>query len=263
MLTVSNLTISSAEGKCLLKDVSMSLDQDERICLTGASGAGKSTLIRVIMGIGGNGLSVLSGDVQLDGKSILNLTTRERRDLCGKTFGFIPQNSMTAFFSNIKIGRQISETYQNRLQLSKKEAYKLARETLEKVNLRDADRVLNAYPSQLSGGMLQRIAMSMILGMKPRYILADEPTSALDISNRAHLIQLLADYQEGGILFISHDIEAIQKLCPVTCVMENGQIIERQDTSQLFSSPQQKWTIRFAQAAERNHTEAERWKKLW
>lgn len=221
MLTVSNLTISSAEGKYLLKDVSLSLDQDERICLTGASGAGKSTLIRVIMGIGGNGLSVLSGDVQLDGKSILNLTSREKRDLCGKTFGFIPQNSMTAFFSNVKIGRQIS------------------------------------------GGMLQRIAMSMILGMKPRYILADEPTSALDISNRAHLIQLLADYQKGGILFISHDIEAIQKLCPVTCVMENGQIIERQDTSQLFSLPQQEWTIRFTQAAERNHTEAERWKKLW
>lgn len=132
MLTVSNLTISSVEGKYLLKDVSLSLDQDERICLTGASGAGKSTLIRVIMGIGGNGLSVLSGDVQLDGKSILNLTTRERRDLCGKTFGFIPQNSMTAFFSNIKIGRQISETYQGRLQLSRKEAYQLARETLEK-----------------------------------------------------------------------------------------------------------------------------------
>lgn len=263
MLEISNLTVNSAEGKYLLKDVSLSLDQEARICLTGASGAGKSTLIRVIMGVGGNGLSVLSGDVQLDGKSILNLTSRERRDLCGKTFGFIPQNSMTAFFSNVKIGKQISETYQTRLQISKKEAYQLARETLEKVNLRDADRVLNAYPSQLSGGMLQRIAMSMILGMKPRYILADEPTSALDISNRAHLIQLLMDYQEGGILFISHDIEAIQELCPVTCVMENGEIIERQDTSQLFSTPQQEWTTKFVQAAERNRTEAERWKRLW
>jgi len=263
MLKITNLTVGSLEGKYLLKDVSLSLDQGARICLTGASGAGKSTLVRVIMGIGGNGLSVLRGDVQLDGKSILGLTTRERRNLCGKTFGFIPQNSMTAFFSNAKIGKQISETYQVGLQITKKEAYQLAREALEKVNLRDADRVLNAYPSQLSGGMLQRIAMSMIIGMKPRYILADEPTSALDISNRAHLIQLLTDYREGGILFVSHDVEAIQKLCPVTCVMENGQIIERQDTSQLFSSPQQEWTIKFAQAAERNHTEAERWKKLW
>ena len=135
-----------------------------------------------------------------------------------------------------------------------------AMELLSLVEMEDRAKHL---PEELSGGQKQRVAIARAMANNPAIILADEPTSALDISNRAHLIQLLADYQEGGILFISHDIEAIQKLCPVTCVMENGQIIERQDTSQLFSSPQQEWTTKFAQAAERNHTEAERWKKLW
>lgn len=108
MLKITNLRVSSREGKQLLKDVSLSLEQGARICLTGPSGAGKSTLIRVIMGIGGDGISVLSGDVQLDEKSILKLKSKDRRDLCGKTFGFIPQNSMFLFIDYPRLKRSKS-----------------------------------------------------------------------------------------------------------------------------------------------------------
>ncbi len=263
MLTVSHLTAIGAGGTYLLKDVSLSLGKGDRICLTGASGAGKSTLIRSIMGVGVGSFGIASGDIQVDGKSILNLAGKERRDLCGKTFGFIPQNSMTAFFPNVKIGKQISETYRERLRLSVDAAKRLAEETLRMVNLQDTGRILNSFPSQLSGGMLQRIAMSMILGMRPAYILADEPTSALDRSNRSLLIQLLSEYHDGGILFISHDVQAIRLLCPVTLVMEAGSIIEHQETDRLFAAPQEAWTRKFVAAAKRSLEENEIWKRLW
>lgn len=262
MMTVSDLSVVSAEGTRLLDGVSLTLERGDCICLTGASGSGKSTLIRTVMGIGGSGLIVASGDIQLDGKSVLSLSKKDRRELCGTVFGFIPQNSMTAFFPNVKVGKQIMETYRTRLYLSKDAALGLARETLTQVNLKDTERVLNAYPGQLSGGMLQRVAMSMVLGMKPAYIFADEPTSALDKSNRTHLIRLLSAYRDGGILFVSHDVGAIRALCPRTCVMEHGRIIEERGTEELFANPREDWTRRFVHAAERNTEESERWKQL-
>ena len=263
MLTVSNLTVVSPEGRRLLEDVSLTLERNEHICLTGASGAGKSTLIRTIFGTAPDGLTVVSGDIRIDGDSILRYAKQERRRLCGTQLGFIPQNSMTAFFSSVRVGKQLTETYKTRLGLNKADALALAKDTLRRVNLTDTQRILDAFPSQLSGGMLQRVAMSMILGMHPTYILADEPTSALDALNREHLIRLLREYSDGGVLFISHDTPAIEQLCSRVFVMERGRIIEEQDTARLFSSPREEWTRRFVEASKKARGEAGRWKRSW
>lgn len=263
MLTVSDLTVVSPEGRRLLENVSLTLDRNDPICLTGASGAGKSTLIRMIFGVAPGGITVESGDIQLDGKSILQYSKRERRALCGTQLGFIPQNSMTAFFSGVRIGKQLTETYRAKLGLNKAEALALAADALKKVNLQDTQRIMNAYPNQLSGGMLQRVAMSMILGMHPTYVLADEPTSALDPLNREHLIRLLKEYRDGGVLFISHDTNAIEQLCSRVYIMERGRIIEEQDTAQLFISPREEWTRRFVEASGKAREEAGRWKRSW
>ena len=166
---------------------------------------------------------------------------------------------MTAFFPHAKMERQIIETLRMHTGLDKKQAHALAENVLRKVNLTDTKRVLSAYPGELSGGMLQRIAMALILGTKPKYVLADEPTSALDEANRDLLLELLREYQEtAAILFISHDTEAMKALCPITHVMEHGKIIETQATEQLFIHPQQPWTKRFAEAA--CHREEVNWK---
>lgn len=263
MLTVSNLTVVSPGGSCLLENISLTLDRNDPVCLTGASGAGKSTLIRTIFGVAPGWLTIESGDIRIDGKSILKYSQQERRGLCGTQLGYIPQNSMTAFFSGVRIGKQLTETYRAKLGLKKSEALALAADTLKKVNLPDTQRVMDAYPSQLSGGMLQRVAMSMILGMHPAYVLADEPTSALDAGNREHLIRLLKDYRDGGVLFISHDTDAIRELCSRVCVMERGRIIEEQDIAQLFSAPREEWTRRFVEASGKAREEAGRWKRLW
>lgn len=103
------------------------------------------------------------------------------------------------------------------------------------------------------------VIMALILGTKPKYVLADEPTSALDEANRDLLLELLRKYQKtAAILFISHDTEAMKALCPITHVMERGKIIETQATEQLFIHPQQPWTKRFAEAA--YHREEVNWK---
>lgn len=259
MLEIKNLTVKAKNDIPILTDVSLSIDEGACIGLTGASGSGKTTLIKSIMGMNGGDLEITQGQILLDGDDLLIHGAKERRALCGKTIGFIPQNPMTAFFPHAKMKRQIIETLRMHTGLDKKQAHALAENVLRQVNLTDTKRVLSAYPGELSGGMLQRIAMALILGTKPKYVLADEPTSALDEANRNLLLKLLRKYQKtAAILFISHDTEAMKALCPIAHVMERGKIIETQATEQLFIHPQQPWTKRFAEAA--CHREEEDWK---
>ena len=248
MLEIKNLTVKVKNDTPILTDVSLSIDEGTCIGLTGASGSGKTTLIKSIMGMNSGDLEIAQGQILLDGDNLLIHGAKERRALCGKTIGFIPQNPMTAFFPHAKMERQIIETLRMHTGLDKKQAHALAENVLRQVNLTDTKRVLSAYPGELSGGMLQRIAMALILGTKPKYVLADEPTSALDEANRDLLLELLRKYQKtAAILFISHDTEAMKALCPITHVMERGKIIETQATEQLFIHPQQPWTKRFAE----------------
>ena len=259
MLEIKNLTVKVKNNVPILRGVSLSIDKGTCIGLTGASGSGKTTLIKSIMGMNGGDLEVPQGQILLDGDDLLKRSTKEHRGLCGKTIGFIPQNPMTAFFPHAKMDRQIIETLRMHTCTDKKQARELAENVLRKVNLTDTKRVLRAYPGELSGGMLQRIAMALILGAKPKYVLADEPTSALDEANRDLLLELLREYQKNAaILFISHDTEAMKALCSITHVMEHGEIIETQATEQLFINPQQPWTKRFAEAA--CHREEVNWK---
>ena len=238
MLEIKNLTVRIKSGTPILNDVSLSVSIGSCIGLTGASGSGKTTLIKAIMGMHNEDLEISHGEILLEKDDLLNRSWKERRMLCGKVIGFIPQNPMTAFFPHAKIGRQMMETLQMHTGLGKKQTEALSADVLRQVNLTDTKRVMDAYPGELSGGMLQRITMALILGTKPQYVLADEPTSALDEANRDLLLELLKTYQKNaGILFISHDTEAMKALCSVTHVMEHGRIIETQSTGELFLHP--------------------------
>lgn len=263
MLEIRNLTVWAKNSMPILNKVSLSVDTGTCIGLTGASGSGKTTLIKAIMGMHSGDLEIPEGEILLDKDNLLNHSRKERRMLCGKIMGFIPQNPMTAFFPHAKIGRQVTETLQIHTGLDKKQAEILSADALSRVNLADTERIMNAYPGELSGGMLQRITMALILGTKPQYVLADEPTSALDEANRNLLLELLKTYQKNaGILFVSHDTEAMRKLCPVTHVMEHGRIIETQATEDLFLHPEQPWTKRFAEAACRREEVDWKWTAL-
>lgn len=250
MLEINNLEVQGRNNVSILTDVSLKISQGECVGLTGASGSGKTTLLKAVLGMEGEKLMIPKGEILLDGENLLEKSVKHRRRLCGKILGFIPQNPMTAFFAYTKIGNQMIETLRLHTGLSRHDAEKLAVTVLQQVNLKDTSRVMNACPGELSGGMLQRVAMALILGVRPKYVLADEPTSALDEANRNQLLKLLEAYKkQAGILFISHDIEAMQKLCGLTHVMDRGRIIETQPTKQLFVSPKQPWTRKFSEAA--------------
>lgn len=155
------------------------------------------------------------------------------------------------------------QTFCLRLNLPRSKAQALAREQLQAVNLEDTERILSAFPNQLSGGMLQRVSMACLGGLAPRYILADEPTSALDEENRDLLLSLLQEkYHSAGILFVSHDVSALKMLCRETMILEQGTMIERQNTDMLFAHPQQAWTQAFVHAAETRKGGEWIWKAL-
>lgn len=153
MLEIKNLTVKVKNDTPILTDVSLSIDEGTCIGLTGASGSGKTTLIKSIMGMNSGDLEIAQGQILLDGDNLLIHGAKERRALCGKTIGFIPQNPMTAFFPHAKMERQIIETLRMHTGLDKKQAHALAENVLRQVNLTDTKRVLSAYPGELSGGM--------------------------------------------------------------------------------------------------------------
>ena len=246
MLEIKNLSVCGKQQIPLLRNISFTLEQGQCLGLTGASGSGKTTLLKSVMGVLDDTCTITGGELLLDGEDLSMLSPSCRRALCGTTLGFVPQNPMTAFNRNMKMGTQLMETITARLGVSRHEAKVIAVENLEKVNLPDKERILNAYPPELTGGMLQRIAFSILLALNPSYILADEPTSALDEANRDILLRMFQKHtKETGILFISHDAAALHSLCGEIMVMQNGVIIERSEADSLFRYPRTEWTTDF------------------
>ena len=240
MLEVQNLSVTARNGAQLLKQISFQIETGEAVGLTGQSGAGKTTLLKALLGILSGGCQVSGGTIQVDGQSLWALSPRKRRELCGTTLGFIPQNPMTAFDPRLKLGRQMEETLRLRTGASGKTALELSETLLADLGLSQPRRVLDSYPAQLSGGMLQRAAAALLLALHPRYILAE---------NRTLLLELLEQQRESaGILFISHDVAALRTLCGTVYVMEHGMLTEQGTMQELLGHPKQAWTKEYAAA---------------
>ena len=163
--------------------------------------------------------------------------------------GLYPAKPNDPFDPRLKLGRQMEETLRLRAGVSGKAALERAETLLTDLGLSQPRRVLDSYPAQLSGGMLQRAAAALLLALHPRYILADEPTSALDAENRTLLLELLEQQRESaGILFISHDVAALRALCGTVYVMEHGMLTEQGTMQELLEHPKQAWTKEYAAA---------------
>lgn len=251
MLEIKNLSAYTSNGKMLLEGISLSARPGICTGITGPSGSGKTTLLKAVLGVTGETVSITRGEILLEGTDLLRKSASERRKLCGTELGFIPQNPMTAFNMYVSVGTQMSETFQKRLGLGKDAAKQLSIEMLKSVNLPDTDRIYGACPKQLSGGMLQRVTMAILLGLKPRYILADEPTSALDEKNKQEfLIKQLDQLKKStAILFVSHDDDAIKQLCDEVLILQNGRVVEQDIKDTIFSNPKNDWTREFVAAS--------------
>ena len=232
----------------LVKGVSFAVGPGECLGILGESGSGKSMSMKAAMGLLDKGFSV-SGTATFQGEALLEKSGEELRRLRGGRVGIVLQNPMTCFDPLYRVGDQIAERFAAHNSWSGEEIRRRSLELLEKMRIRSPEEVLEKYPHQLSGGMLQRAAAALLLALHPRYILADEPTSALDAENRTLLLELLEKQREtAGILFISHDVAALRALCGPVYVMEHGMLTEQGTMQELLEHPKQAWTKEYAAA---------------
>ena len=222
-------------GRPLVRDVSFSLQRGHCLGIVGESGSGKSLLCRALLGLLPSGL-VRSGQVLFDGRDLSRLDPAGWRELRGTGMAVILQQAMTAFDPLRPLGKQMTGTLRDRRGLSAARAREDVRDALHRVGL--PETVLDSYPHQLSGGMLQRCMIALTLALRPALVVADEPTTALDACHQQQVLRCLADVaRDASLIFISHDLGAVQQLADEVLVMQAGRCVEYGQAAQLFDAP--------------------------
>ena len=248
ILSVRNLHLAIAGRRRhtpILRGVSLEIAPGEVHGLVGESGAGKTMVGKVILGIQPSGARVTGGSVVFDGGDITHLDEADRRGLMGRGLGLIPQDPMTSLNPAYRIGGQIADVLRLHLGMDRAAAGARARDLLDDVRIRAPDRVLRQYPHELSGGMRQRVLIAIAFACRPKLIVADEPTTALDVTVQRQVLALIKQMQaqEGAsILFITHDLGVVAKICDHVTVLHGGRVLETGDTSRIIEAPRHAYT---------------------
>jgi peptide/nickel transport system ATP-binding protein len=248
LLRVENLAIDIVRGKSFLpavKGISFYLDEGEILGIVGESGCGKSLTALSVPGLLPRAAKVSSGDVVFRGRSLPALSERELCRIRGKDISMIFQEPLLSLNPLLRIGRQIEESLLLHGEKDRRANRERILEIMTRLNLPDPPRLVRAYPHELSGGMCQRamIAAAMICG--PGLLIADEPTTALDAVTQAQIIGLiknLNEKRETAVLFISHDLSVIRRLCRRVLVMYAGKIVESGKVEDVFERPLHEYT---------------------
>jgi peptide/nickel transport system ATP-binding protein len=234
-----------AGPRLLLRGIDLAVAAGEVHALVGESGAGKSMVGRSVLGILPPAVRVFEGQVRLLGRDWLALPEPERRRHLGRDVSLIPQDPQTALNPATTIGRQTSDVLRLHLRLGRREARERAAQLLAAVQIRQPARVLDQYPHELSGGMRQRVLIAIAFACKPKLIVADEPTTALDVTVQREILRLLRALQrdEGAaVLFITHNLGLVAKLCDRVSVIHSGRIVEDGDVGTIFTAPKREYT---------------------
>ncbi len=211
----------------------------ERLGVVGESGSGKSMTGRSILGLVRAPGKVSASRMELNGRSILNLPPREMRKIRGSKISMVMQDPKFSLNPVMTIGAQIIESFRQNTKASRAEARVKALEMLAAVQIRDPERVFDAYPHEVSGGMGQRIMIAMMLAPNPEILIADEPTSALDVSVRAEVLNImdrLVRDRGMGLIFISHDLNLVSQFCDRVLIMYAGRVVESLKASELHNA---------------------------
>ena len=231
--------------------VSLTIHDGEILGLVGESGSGKSVTAMSVAGLLPRKQCAYSGEVLLDGTELLHADRSILRKVQGRDIGVVFQEPMSAMDPLMKIGPQVEEVLRIHTQLPREERKRLALAALEAVELPDPTAVYEKYPHELSGGMLQRAMIAAAIVIRPRLLLLDEPTTALDVTIQAQILELLKKLnRESGIsmLFISHNLNVVRKLCTRVAVMQRGVLVEEGDTDTVFYHPRHPYTQRLIAA---------------
>jgi peptide/nickel transport system ATP-binding protein len=239
LLQIDGLNVTlGRRGPRLLRDVSLSVARGEVHGLVGESGAGKSMIGKTIAGLLPPSVRVASGTVELDGTDLLTLPRKARRRIIGERTAIIPQDPLTALNPCRRIGGQITDRLIHILGWSRARAESRAAELLGEVAIREPARVMRAYPHELSGGMRQRVLIAAAFAAEPELIIADEPTTALDVTVQRQILRLIADMQARhgtALLFVTHDMGVVAKICQSVSVLYSGRIVSQGSSAELFA----------------------------
>ncbi|MEY2463827.1 MAG: peptide/nickel transport system ATP-binding protein [Acidimicrobiaceae bacterium] len=225
--------------------VSFVLDRGKTLGIVGESGSGKSVLSRSIMGLLPKHNVVREGSVRYKGEEISTLSNSSMRQLWGTEMAMVFQDPMTSLNPVVKVGRQITESLHYHLDMEREEANATALALLKSVGIPEAERRLNEYPHQLSGGMRQRIVIAIALACGPRLLFADEPTTALDVTVQAQILNLLQQQQrerDMAMILVTHDLGVVAGRADEIAVMYAGQVVEHAPARLLFAQMRMPYT---------------------
>ncbi len=252
MLDIQDLHVKfHSRDREAVAGVSLTIRDGEILGLVGESGSGKSVTAMSVAGLLPRRQCDYSGKILLDGQELLHAGRAQLRKIQGKDIGVVFQEPMSCMDPLMKVGRQVEEVLRIHTGLDRRERKRLALEALEAVELPDSAAVYEKYPHELSGGMLQRAMIAAAIVIRPRLLLLDEPTTALDVTIQAQILELLKKLNRGSgisMLFISHDLNVVRKLCGRVAVMQRGALVEEGDTDTVFYHPQHPYTRRLIDA---------------
>jgi peptide/nickel transport system ATP-binding protein len=249
LLEVKHLSVSlKGDGGYvpIVRDVCFTLAPGQITGLVGESGSGKSIMSFSLIGLlPRHNSRIDSGEVLLNGQDLLRLPPSELTKMRGRDISMIFQEPMTSLNPVLTVGDQLIEVFTNHGLKKKADNRQQALALLERVGIPRAEEILKSYPHQLSGGMRQRVMIAMAIALKPKLLIADEPTTALDATIQAQILRLLEQLaQEDGmaVIFISHNLGVIARICARIMVMYSGQIVESADTESLCAQPRHPYT---------------------
>ena len=247
-INISGLSVSYSDST-VLENVTLQLKKGEILGIAGESGSGKSTLIKAIIGLLPKEGHIDGGVIEYNG---VDITGNEKylKSLRGSNIGMIFQNTERAMCPVRTIKSQLYESiFSNEAEKDKRKAKRIIDEKavhmLEQMNIKNAMKVLNSYPFELSGGMNQRVGIMMAMLMKPDLLLADEPTSALDVIAQRQVVDIFKDIKCSGhtsMIIVSHNINVVRELADKIIVMKSGRIVEYADTEKIMNYPKEEYT---------------------
>ena len=244
LLEIENLSVEFPTSQGTLRAVDridLTLDEGEVLGVVGESGSGKSVTMLALMGLVGYPGRVRADRLRFDGRDLLTMSARERRQLTGKDVAMIFQEPSTSLNPCFTIGFQLAETLKKHEGMDSKAAKRRSIELLEQVGIPAPESRLKAFPHQMSGGMNQRVMIAMAIACNPRLLIADEPTTALDVTIQAQILDLLMTLQRErnmALVLITHNMGVVAETAQRIMVMYAGQIMEERKVDALFSAPQ-------------------------
>jgi ABC-type glutathione transport system ATPase component len=245
LLQVDGLRVTAPGAIDVVRGVGFALRQRETLGLVGESGSGKTLTCRAVLGALPPGCEVTGGSIEFEGRSLRALDDRGWEELRGVHIGAVFQDPASYLNPSLTVGHQLAEVLRIRGGYGRKGARDRALELLALMGLNRVEAVYRQIPSQLSGGMQQRVMLAIAISCDPALLVADEPTTALDVKTQRDVLVLLRSLRERfglSILFVSHDLEVVAELCDHVAVFHRGEIVEAGSTDQIINNPTHPYT---------------------